>query len=501
MRFSIKYKFTIGLLIIFCFSFNLMTLFMDNIVMENNKKVISDELSSSERDINIYFNQYLIINGIDESNNGIEKNADTIADGLATQLNNRIVLYKNNGKLLLDTEYNNGNLFSDVDNKYVDNFKDLTLSLKGNPAYKIVKINNNYNVIFSEPLYKDNSIVGVLRYSKDYSELFNSGNNLLVKMKIFLLLMFLLIFVFSILLSTKITIPIIKLSKNTKEISNGNFHIAVAIKSKDEIGELGESFNIMKEKIKVQIETIEKDRDALIKLEGHRKVFFDNVTHEMKTPLTIIEGYSQMILDEVNSDEELVIKAASKIKNESNKLHNMIVEILNMSKLESKVETGVLEPLNLATLITHICNDMSIKAKRYEINIALKLEENIYVYANREDVCRMLVNIIDNSIKYGNVNSTIKVALLKENSQGIITIEDKGQGISDEDLQKIFEPFYRSNKNYGTEKSGNGLGLSIAKSIAHKYKGNIDIESVINEGTTVCIKIPMFLQLGNNLIR
>ena len=93
-------------------------------------------------------------------------------------------------------------------------------------------------------------------------------------------------------------IPIIKLNKDTQEISNGNFNFDVSVKSNDEIGELAQSFEMMKIKIKNQIDTIKKDRDNLIKSESHRKVFYDNVTHEIKTPLTIIDGYAQMILDE-----------------------------------------------------------------------------------------------------------------------------------------------------------------------------------------------------------
>ena len=123
-------------------------------------------------------------------------------------------------------------------------------------------------------------------------------------------------------------IPIIKLNKDTQEISNGNFNFDVSVKSNDEIGELAQSFEMMKIKIKNQIDTIKKDRDNLIKSESHRKVFYDNVTHEIKTPLTIIDGDAQMILDEEGQEENIVIKAASKIKNESNKLINMIIVMI-----------------------------------------------------------------------------------------------------------------------------------------------------------------------------
>ncbi|ETI88299.1 MAG: hypothetical protein PWP67_208 [Clostridium butyricum] len=170
-------------------------------------------------------------------------------------------------------------------------------------------------------------------------------------------------------------IPIIKLNKDTQEISNGNFNFDVSVKSNDEIGELAQSFEMMKIKIKNQIDTIKKDRDNLIKSESHRKVFYDNVTHEIKTPLTIIDGYAQMILDEEGQEENIVIKAASKIKNESNKLINMIIDILNLSKLESKSSNDLKEKIDVKMMIENICCQISIKAKKYEISIEKQLED------------------------------------------------------------------------------------------------------------------------------
>lgn len=499
MKYSIRYKFAIGLLFIFCVSFNVMSFVMNKIVTENNKKVISDELLNSQRDLNIYFRQFLLINKVEFNENDFEKNAEKIAGGIAEKINNRVVLYKNNGDLLFDTDYSDGDIYSNANESLKDNQEDLKLATKNKSSYKIIKLDKRYVVIFSQPLYTDNKVFGVLRYVKDYTELFETGNSLLMKMKVFMFCVFFMIFIFSTLLATQITVPIIKLGKITKEISSGNFDIDVDVKSRDEIGELGQSFNKMKERIKEQIWTIKKDRDDLIKLEGHKKAFFDNVTHEMKTPLTIIAGYSQMILDEVNGDEEILIKAASKIKRESEHLHNMVIELLDMSKIETKVDIDFSEKLNMKELIEVVCEDMSVKSKRYEISIEKNLQDNIFIFASKDEIRRMLINIVDNSIKYGRVKSLIKLTACSENCNCVLTIEDQGRGIPKENLNRIFEPFYRVDKMYSKEKGGSGLGLAIVKSIVGKYKGSINIESKVNEGTKVCVKIPLFLQVGNNL--
>ena len=141
---------------------------------------------------------------------------------------------------------------------------------------------------------------------------------------------------------------------------------------------------------------------------------------------------------------------------------------------------------------------MNIKAKKYEISIEETLEDDIYIYASRDDICRMLVNIIDNSIKYGNVKSVIRINLFKDNDNFTIILEDEGKGINNEALQRIFEPFYRESTGYLSKREGNGLGLSIVKSIVDKYEGSIDIESEVNKGTKVYIKIPLFYNLATS---
>lgn len=492
MKFSIRYKFAIGFLLIFCASFNLITIFINEIVLKNNEKVIADEFLVYQRDIEMYLNQYSIINNIRYDENSFDEYCEKIGSALNSKTNDRIILYSKDGHVVFDSDYNNGNLYLSQGTVIEDDLSDIKLSIKGQSAYKIINVNGTYEAVFSKPLYINDNLVGILRYTKDYTDLFQNGNDMILKIKFFMMIVFLVLFSFSFILSTKIIIPIIKLNKVTKEISNGNFDFNISIKSNDEVGELAENFNSMKIKIKNQIDTIKKDRDDLIKSESHRKVFYDNVTHEIKTPLTIIDGYAQMILDEDNLDEKLVLKAASKIKNESNKLINMIIDILNISKAESQSSNDLRENINMKQSIEDICDQISIKAKKYEITLEKNLDDDIYVYANQNDINSMIVNIIDNSIKYSSVRSIIKISLFKFESRCNIIVEDMGKGIDEETLNKIFEPFYRGQNTLEDRKKGNGLGLSIVKSIVNKYNGDIKIESEIDVGTKVFIKIPIF---------
>ncbi|WP_027626012.1 HAMP domain-containing sensor histidine kinase [Clostridium lundense] len=493
MKFSIRYKFMVGLIIIFCIGFNVISFFMNKIIVDNSKRIISKEFATNKKDLDLYLRQFMMMNNIKNNEKDFEEHINEISEALSLKLDDRVTFYKNNGQLLLDTAYADGDVltFYTVDKNIIDNKEDLKAAFTGKSAFSIINYENNYIVAFAFPINMDGKNLCIIRYSKDYSYLFQLNRNLLGITKKMILIIFMLTCIFTILLSTKITIPIVKLSKITKEISKGNFNLDVNINSSDEIGELGENFNLMKEKIKEQIEIINKDRDNLKIIESHRKTFFDNVTHEMKTPLTIISGYAQMILDDGYEDKKILNKGATKIKIESNRMHKMVLDLLTMSKLESYVEINRKEKIDMEEVVNAICEDMMIKANKYNIKIKKCIGKEIFIYGNKEEIRRMIINIMDNSIKYGNIMSTINIGLYSEENFCFLTVEDEGKGIPEGKMHKIYEPFYRVDKRGEREKGSNGLGLTIVKSIIENHEGKIKIESREGIGTKVYISIPL----------
>ncbi|CDI48498.1 HAMP domain-containing sensor histidine kinase [Clostridium tetani] len=501
MKFSLRYKFTVGLIIIFCIGFNVMSFFMNKIIVDNSKKIISKEFVDNRKDLSLYIRQFMMMNNIKNDEDDFQQNINEISEALSLKLDDRVIFYKNNGQLLLDTAYADGDvlIFYNINKDIKDNKEDLKTAFTGKSAFSIINYENNYIVAFSFPINIDGKNLCIMRYSKDYSYLFELNRNLLGITKRVILIIFILTCVFTILLSTKITIPIVKLSKVTKEISKGNFDLDVNINSSDEIGELGENFNLMKCKIKEQIEIIKRDRDNLERMESYRKIFFDNVTHEMKTPLTIISGYAQMILDDGYKDEKILNKGATKIKIESNRMYKMVLDLLTMSKLESYADINREEKINIEEIINTICEDMTIRANKYNIKIKKCLQKNLFICGNKEEIRRMIINIIDNSIKYGNVKSTIIISLYSEDNFCVLTVEDEGKGIPENKIHKIYDSFYRVCKKGEREKDSNGLGLTIVKSIVEAHKGKIKIESTEGLGTKVYINLPC-LQIGNNCL-
>ena len=133
---------------------------------------------------------------------------------------------------------------------------------------------------------------------------------------------------------------------------------------------------------------------------------------------------------------------------------------------------------------------MAIRAKRYNIQIDDIIEDGLFVKGDEDKLKEIFVNLLDNSIKYGYVNSIIQVKVFKNDNKAFISMEDRGEGIPKEELENIFQPFYRINKKLSRKKGGNGLGLPIVKAIVEKHGGNICIESELKQGTIVTIEIP-----------
>lgn len=485
MKFSIKYKFLIGLLIIFCISFNLLSFFLNKVSFKNNEKIIASELYDKQRDIYFYLSNYIKQNKLDINEENMKVQAQSMALQVSSKIEGRVSMYNTKGEFLFDTEYGE----EKSDDIYTKEVEELIETAKKNKSlYSIIKDGDKYKAVFVGSLYLNNKLLGVISFSKDYTHLFNWSKELLNNIKLFMIIVFIVTFLLSIALASSIISPIKKLSERTREIALGNYE-SIKIKTTDEVGELTENFNFMQEKIKDQIKTIEKDRDNLLKLEKHRKYFFDNATHEMKTPLTIISGYIQMLVDEGREDEEIFKRTTTRIKKESDRMHNMVVELLDMSKIQSSVRYN--DNINLSSLIFSLCEDMKLKASKYDIEIKTILENDVFVYGNSDELRRMIINILDNSIKYGALKSCIKVSLDKVQDYAEIVIKDRGKGIPEEELNKIFEPFYRVSKIMARDKGGNGLGLAIVKDIVDKHSGTIDINSKLNEGTVVIIKIPL----------
>ncbi|WGX74625.1 HAMP domain-containing sensor histidine kinase [Paraclostridium bifermentans] len=206
--------------------------------------------------------------------------------------------------------------------------------------------------------------------------------------------------------------------------------------------------------------------------------------------MTTIIGYSEIIKDNQFTDEEFFNKGINRIISEANRLNRMIVQLLDISKNSNKNFDYELKKIDLSKIIVSMCEDMTHKAKKYNMSININVGKNIKIIANEDKIKEIIINLLDNAIKYGKVNSDIFVNAHIEGKFANISVIDSGEGIEEKELENILSPFYRVSKSETRELGSTGLGLAIVKSIVDSYNGKIDIKSEVNKGTEVSIKLP-----------
>ena len=227
-----------------------------------------------------------------------------------------------------------------------------------------------------------------------------------------------------------------------------------------------------------------------VKLDNMRKEFVADVSHELKTPITSIMGYADTLL-EGDYDKETQDKFLGVIAGEARRMAKLVTDLLTLSRYDSNKKRTEKVAFDLGDLVKR-CQDklaIEIKKKNHTVNCFVTADVPP-VYADKDDIERVVLNILTNSIKYTKDGGEIKIYVGFVYNDAYIKVFDNGIGIPEEDLNRIFERFYRVDKARTREMGGTGLGLSIAKEILDKNGGSIDIKSQINKGTEVVIKIP-----------
>ena len=227
-----------------------------------------------------------------------------------------------------------------------------------------------------------------------------------------------------------------------------------------------------------------------VRLDNMQKEFVADVSHELKTPITSIMGYADTLL-EGEYDKETQDKFLNVIASEARRMARLVTDLLTLSRYDSNQNKVRKESFDLGELVKK-CQDklaIEIKKKNHTVNSFVTADVPP-VYADRDDIERVVLNILTNSIKYTPEGGEIKIYVGFVYNDAYIKIFDNGIGIPEEDLSRIFERFYRVDKARTREMGGTGLGLSIAKEILDKNGGSIDIKSTVGQGTEVVIRIP-----------
>ena len=277
-------------------------------------------------------------------------------------------------------------------------------------------------------------------------------------------------------LSKLLTSRINRLRKSTMKVANGEYN-AIEIKSKDEIGELTADFNTMTEAVKQKVEKLED-------IASERKVFIDNMTHEMKTPLTSIIGFSDL-LRSARLDDETVHDYAESIYKEGKYLKSISSKLMDLILLRQKPE---MTEIDVPRLVEEIDESVRPIASSRQVAFSAASVEAKLV-CDRELIKSLLYNLIDNAVKASQPGTCVTLnAYFTQDGVMEFSVADQGSGIPKEELDKIFEPFYRVDKARSRKYGGTGLGLALCMEIAHAHAATLEIESEVGRGTVIRLR-------------
>jgi signal transduction histidine kinase len=282
---------------------------------------------------------------------------------------------------------------------------------------------------------------------------------------------------FTLVLSRKLSAPLLKMEQATRKITKGDLETRVTLRSKDEIGSLGNAINDLAKDLK-------RYRDT-------RREFFANISHELRTPMTYLEGYAKVLKEGLYKDEEEKEQYLDIIDQESKRLTRLIDDLFELSKMEEGKYSLNGELVDLAEVLENVILKLRLRAKEKGLDIEAKVEDDLpSILGDGIRIEQIMINLIDNAIRYTE-QGTITVTIKEANQMNVkVSIEDTGKGIPQDELPYIFERFYRVEKSRSREFGGTGLGLAIVKKLVDIQGGQIRVFSQIGEGTRFEIIFP-----------
>jgi signal transduction histidine kinase len=265
-------------------------------------------------------------------------------------------------------------------------------------------------------------------------------------------------------ISERVIAPLREISKAAKSFADGKFDVRVPVRGRDEVAELAETFNNMAE--------------SLNNYDGMRNTFMSNVSHDLRSPMTSIAGFIDGILDGVIPPEqhEYYLRVVS---NEVHRLSRLVSSLLDLSRIQAGDRKFTMTRFDVCETAKRILIsfEQKIDAKHLEVEFELA-EERIYVNADSDAVYQVIYNLCHNAVKFSSEGGRLKIAISRlKGKKVLVEVYNDGQGIAKEDLQHVFDRFYKGDKSRGLDKSGAGLGLFISKTIIEAHGERIWVES------------------------
>jgi signal transduction histidine kinase len=270
--------------------------------------------------------------------------------------------------------------------------------------------------------------------------------------------------------------PIREMAKKASSLAT-DINAKLPVSGVQEVRDLAVALNEMSRQVR---ESQQSQRD-----------FISDVSHELKTPLTSIGGYSAAILDGTASSDEEIRQSATVVNGEAQRMLKLVNELLALARLEGNVDKLELQNVNLDIVISGAMEKLKPSADERKIRILNLASETPPVLANGDKIMQILLNLVDNAIKYSPDDGEVTISTAHTNTEVMINVTDRGQGIAEDEMEKIFNRFYQIDRSRkGGSGKSSGLGLTIAREIARQHKGDITVTSKPGEGTTFTLHLP-----------
>lgn len=378
--------------------------------------------------------------------------------------NNACIEIERDSELLYSSNMQRGCLITD-NYSYKTDFLN---SNKNNMMYKLVNpVLDNKTLIYAIKL--DEDTVAYINVSLEPTD---PAISVIREELVFItIIIYLSSFILAYFISKRISTPILKINNMAKKMSKGDFDTPIVVNENiDEINELSDTLN--------------QTRLELSKINETRRDLLLNVSHDLKTPLTMIQAYAEMARDLNKNDEEKRTENLNVIIDESMRLNELVNNILELSKSETNLDNLKIEEFNLTKEIRVILDRFSYLREKENYNFIFDVEKDYLIKADKTKIDQVIYNLLINAINYTGDDKKVIISIEEYKKYLRVKITDTGKGIKKEELDKIWDKYYTNEKNHKRNKIGTGLGLSIVKNILIKHKFKYGVTSKVNKGTT-----------------
>ena len=287
--------------------------------------------------------------------------------------------------------------------------------------------------------------------------------------------------------SRRITRPIQELAELSDRMANLDFEAKYTSGGNNEIGELGDNFNRMSQKLEKAISelkqannSLQQDIEQKEKMEQMRTEFMGNVSHELKTPIALIQGYAEGLKEGVNDDPESRDFYCDVIMDEAGKMNRMVKNLMTLNQLEFGNDKVEFERFNLTELIGGVIQSMDILSQQKDVKLIFREENPVYVWGDEFKIEQVVRNYVSNAYNHVNEEKIIEVKILREDGLAKVTVFNTGKPIPEEDVPRIWDKFFKVDKAHTREYGGNGIGLSIVKAIMESMHQQYGVKNYDN---------------------